>query len=478
MQLVHDLLQGSLLWRFLAAVCGWFGSQWQNSRVVQGFLHPSPLGENIARSSIFFRLWSKLRELFALLYQRLKLDRVFTGSVFLQTFFWCALAAVLAPLLSSTMPAAALVVIAFGSLALNLLRQGDRPLAYAPANKYILLFACIYLAAALLSVSPGDSLLPGLLTFCFVLFSLVVENCADTRRKLFTLSALLVLSAAAVSLLGVAQYVLGVGGDAAWVDSEMFNISTRVYATLQNPNVLAEYLVLIFPLGGALLLASKGWGGRLLWLICCGLMGLCLLMTSSRGGWVGLLLAGGIFLLLLKPQLIVLAPVALVALAAVMPASVMDRFTSIGNLQDSSTSYRVAIWMGSLAMLKDYWLSGVGPGTAAFNLVYPRYSYNAANAAHAHNLYLQLVADGGICALIVFLIVIAAFCRQLCAAMAKNKKWSTRLFLIGILSGVGGFLADSMTDHSFYNYRVMLMFWAVIGLGMAWARFAAEEVEP
>ena len=476
MQLVYDILQGSLLWRFLAAVCGWFGRQWQSSRVVQGFLRPTALGENIARSSIFFRLWSRLRELFTLLYQKLKLDRVFTGSVFLQNFFWCTLAAVLAPMLS-TMQAAALVVAAFCSLTLRLVREGSKPLAYAPANKYILLFAGVYLAAAVLSVNPQESLLPGLLTFCFVLFSLVVENGADSRRKLHTFTALLVLAATAVSLLGVAQYVFGVSGEASWVDSDMFSVSTRVYATLENPNVLGEYLVLIIPLGGALLLTAKSWVQRVLWLLCCGLMGLCLLMTLSRGSWVSLLLAGGIFFLLLKPQLIVLAPVVLVGLAAVMPASVMERFSSIGNLQDSSTSYRVAIWMGSVAMLKDYWLSGVGPGTGAFNLVYPRYSYNAANAEHAHNLYLQMAADGGICALLVFLVVILALCRQLCAAMAKNKKWETRLFLIGILSGMGGFLANGMTDHAFYNYRVMLLFWVVAGLGMAWARFAAEEVE-
>ena len=476
MQLVYDILQGSLLWRFLAAVCGWFGRQWQSSRVVQGFLRPTALGENIARSSIFFRLWSRLRELFTLLYQKLKLDRVFTGSVFLQNFFWCTLAAVLAPMLS-TMQAAALVVAAFCSLALRLVREGSKPLAYAPANKYILLFAGVYLAAAVLSVNPQESLLPGLLTFCFVLFSLVVENGADSRRKLHTFTALLVLAATAVSLLGVAQYVFGVSGEASWVDSDMFSVSTRVYATLENPNVLGEYLVLIFPLGGSLLLTAKSWGQRVLWLLCCGLMGLCLLMTLSRGSWVSLLLAGGIFFLLLKPQLIVLAPVVLVGLAAVMPASVMERFSSIGNLQDSSTSYRVAIWMGSVAMLKDYWLSGVGPGTGAFNLVYPRYSYNAANAEHAHSLYLQMAADGGICALLVFLVVILALCRQLCAAMAKNKKWETRLFLIGILSGMGGFLANGMTDHAFYNYRVMLLFWVVAGLGMAWARFAAEEAE-
>lgn len=95
--------------------------------------------------------------------------------------------------------------------------------------------------------------------------------------------------------------------------------------------------------------------------------------------------------MLLNPRVLVLAPVvlpvALVALYFVLPDTVISRFTSIGNLEDTSTSYRVSIWMGTIAMLKDYWLCGIGPGTGAFNLVYPAYSYNAANAQHAHNLF-------------------------------------------------------------------------------------------
>lgn len=46
--------------------------------------------------------------------------------------------------------------------------------------------------------------------------------------------------------------------------------------------------------------------------------------------------------------------------------------------------------MGTLAMLKDYWMCGIGPGDAAFNLVYPKYSYSGIVAPHAHNLFLQI----------------------------------------------------------------------------------------
>ena len=326
-------------------------------------------------------------------------------------------------------------------------------------------------------MTPRGSLQPGILFICFSLFALVVENVVATRRQAVVFTGVLVVSAGAVSLVGVMQYLLGVTGESSWVDSEMFSsITTRVYSTLQNPNMLAEYLVLVLPLGVALLLSVRGVSGRLWWLGCSALIGLCLILTLSRGGWVGALIAGAIFVVLINPRLLVLVPFALVALYFVMPDTVIQRFTSIGDLGDSSTSYRVSIWMGSLAMLKDYWLCGIGPGTEAFNMVYPIYGYAAANAQHSHNLLLQLVSDGGIWLLAVFLLMILAFTRQICVALSRSRDRRDRYFLAAVLAGIMGFLAQGMTDYSFYNYRVTLVFWAMLGLGAVWARVATEEV--
>lgn len=91
-------------------------------------------------------------------------------------------------------------------------------------------------------------------------------------------------------------------------------------------------------------------------------MCVCMILTFSRGAWLGLLFAGLVFVLLLNPRLLLLAPFVMVALYFVLPDTVISRFTSIGNLTDNSTSYRVYIWIGVLAMLKDYWLCGIGPG--------------------------------------------------------------------------------------------------------------------
>jgi len=472
MERVKQILDASLLWRGLMALCLWFGEQWRASGVVRWFLNPPRWDEGATRTSLLYRLWSLVWNALHRLYRALKLDKLFSGSVFLHTSFWCALPVILAPLLP-TMAVLGLTLVAYCSVALGLI-HGKRELTYSPINKYLLLFAGVYMAAAFLSVTPRGSLQPALLAVFFTLMPMAMENAFHTRRSLENLTGCIVLAGTAVGAVGVGQYVFGVTGAAAWVDSDMFSsITTRVYSTLQNPNVLAEYLLLVIPLAVALLLTGKNWKERIFWLGCCGVMGLCMILTFSRGGWLGLIIAAGIFALLLEPRLLMLAPFALVALYFVMPEAVVNRLLSVGDLTDTSTSYRVAIWMGSIAMLKDYWLCGVGPGTAAFNLVYPAYSYNAANAQHAHNLYLQLLIDGGVCLLLLFLVVMFVLYRRSCACLAREKG-ARRIHLIAILSGITGFLAQSMTDYSFYNYRVILAFWATVGLGACWLKGKKE----
>ena len=57
-------------------------------------------------------------------------------------------------------------------------------------------------------------------------------------------------------------------------------------------------------------------------------MCVCMILTFSRGAWLGLLFAGAVFAVLWHPQLILLAPFALVGLYFVLPETVISRFTS------------------------------------------------------------------------------------------------------------------------------------------------------
>ncbi len=470
MEQVKSVLSASLLWRWITALSGWFSVQWHGSAVIRWFLHPPAWSRGASENSVFFKLWTALRGGLSWLYEKLRLDRLFAGSVFTHPWFWCALPVALAPLLDLWRPSLLVLGLAFlgcASLLLSLLRDRERQLTFLPANRYVLLYAGVYLAGTFFSVTLEDSLEPGLLSVCFILFSVALASAVTGRRQLDAVLALLVLAGTAVSILGILQYIFRWGyQSAAWVDDDMFSsITFRVSSTLQNPNMLGEYLILAIPLGGAELLTAKTWGRRLFYFFCCGAMCLCMLLTFSRGAWLGLLFAGVAFAVLLDPRFLLLAPAALAVMFLVLPDTVVERFTSIGNLTDNSTSYRVYIWMGTLAMLKDYWLCGIGPGDAAFNRVYPAYSYSAVTAPHSHNLFLQIVSDAGIVALLVFLVLLFVWFRAMCTALSREKDWRGRVLQTAFTSGVFGFLVQAMTDYSFYNYRVMFFFWAYLALG-------------
>ena len=53
MERARDILNASLLWRWLTALCLWFGGQWRNSGVVRWFLHPRGWSRGASEASIF-----------------------------------------------------------------------------------------------------------------------------------------------------------------------------------------------------------------------------------------------------------------------------------------------------------------------------------------------------------------------------------------------------------------------------------------
>ncbi len=463
------ILKESLIYKFFAVIGRWFGRQWQASRIVKAFVKTGD-SEQIAGKSIFYPVGKWIRNILSKIYNGLHLSKIFTGSFLMNPFLWAAAAMALAPVVP-TIILIGLVLAAGITFIADTAADRERRLVSSAVNRYVIIYAALYVVATVFSVTLSGSLYVGLLTAVFVMCVFVVENAVKTKKQLRTLIIALVAVGVLVSLYGFYQYIFGTGVTDSWTDESMFeDISVRVYSTLQNPNVLSEYLLLIIPLNAACMFTAKNLKGRLASICAFGIMCMCMLMTFSRAGWLGLLVAAAVFLVMIDRRYIFLGifGIALIFLAA--PDMIISRFASIGDMADGSTSYRVSIWIGTLKMLKDYWICGIGPGTDAFNLIYPSYSYNAATAQHSHNLFLQITSDAGIGALIVFILIIIVILRTLCSAISKQKDRTGRIFQISAIASIAGFMVQSMAEYSFYNYRVMFLFWAYIGLSAVFAR--------
>lgn len=466
---MQKILKASVVYRCMAAIYAWFGQQWKDSRIISRFLRPK-WGENGKTTGILVKLVHVLRHLLCIIFERLHFNKLFDNSIFKQSWLWCTLPIVLAPIVP-TMVLLALALIGFLSVTIEFGCDREKHIMPSHVNGYTLLYAGVYLVAIAMSVTISGSLFGGILTVFFIVCSVVFQGMMKSRKQLDHLLISMVVAGVLVSLYGIYQYIFHKTGSAAWVDADMFSdITTRVYSTLENPNVLAEYLLLIIPFSVACFFTSHSKGKKFCFFVSTCIMVLCMVLTFSRGGWLGLLFAAAVFIVIWDRRFIVIGLLALIALYFILPETIIGRFTSIGNMGDSSTSYRVYIWMGTLAMLKDYWICGVGPGMIAYSKIYPAYSYNGITAPHAHNLFLQIMCDCGAAGLFVFVIILFQYFRTTCSAIASVKDKDTNMYLIAAVSSVAGFIVQSMTDHSFYNYRVMFLFWIVIAIGILCAR--------
>ncbi|MBR5809360.1 MAG: O-antigen ligase family protein [Clostridia bacterium] len=339
-------------------------------------------------------------------------------------------------------------------------------------------FLTILFVSSLFSFSPVKSLMVWAMYLVFAGFFFVIINTVRTKEQVYALIRVFVLAGAVVAIYGILQYIFGWNTSNAWIDEEMFEEATmRAYSTMENPNVLGEYLLLLIPLA-AIFIFKKGssvleritYGGIFI------IGSLCMIFTQSRGCWLGLILAAAIFVTFYNGKLWALIPILLLAVPFIMPETMVERMMSVGDLEDSSTSYRVFIWKGTFRMLRDLWIGGIGMGEGAFRTVYPVYSYIGIIAPHAHNTFLQLVVEGGIGTLAIFLGMMVTFLRKVAAVFKEATKNSIdAVSALAIGSSVCGFLLQSMFDYTFYNYRMMAMFFMILALGVTLKVCKGEE---
>ena len=334
----------------------------------------------------------------------------------------------------------------------------------------ILLFLAVLFISSVLSFAPKGSLTVWAMYLVFTAFYFVVINTVKTKKQLYGLLKIFVISGALVALYGVMQYVFGWTTSNAWIDETMFEDDImRVYSTLGNPNVLGEYLLLVLPVAAVFMLKDRvNTLSKWTYMAMFALLGLCLVLTQSRGCWIGFMLSVVLFVTFYEGRWWGFIPLVLIILPMIVPETVVERIASVGNMEDSSTSYRVYIWLATLGMMKYYWLGGIGMGEKAFAQVYPFFMYNAVVAPHSHNTFLQLLVEAGVAGLGTFLVMQIIFIKNMHSVYKMNNKKSLdSMTALALGSGVIGFLAQSMFDYTFYNYRVMAIFFMVMAIGIS-----------
>jgi putative inorganic carbon (HCO3(-)) transporter len=254
-----------------------------------------------------------------------------------------------------------------------------------------------------------------------------------------------------------------------------------------HSNVAGGALVLLLPLaGGAMAWAWKRWPWPAV-VVGCAATGLALvglLLTTSRGAWLGLALGA---LLAAYPAVRCTALETgrsgavkygllafLVLLAATIPCVTLSGRTAAAPFLEASTTSRTELWRWGLDLITDYPFTGSGLGsTMLVHATYVRILH-VGFISHMHNLLIQIAVEQGIPGLIAFtaLVVLAV----VSLARAYRAGAVTPLFA-GATAALAAMLIHGAVDAGVYASLAVPVSFLPIGfaLGLAPARQGADR---
>ena len=299
-----------------------------------------------------------------------------------------------------------------------------------PSPHGILLPLLSFMGAAWLSLWSAVDLGYGLPEFAkwieILLVLWIVAERATPRRLPWLVGGILLVG---LFQAGVGLYQFGLRGKGP----EHFLIAGtdfyRAYGTFEQPNPYAGYIGMTLALGLGVFLEQMQREDRRLSLVClsfCPLVPLAavLLASWSRGAWVGFAAAVGVMAFAwprrIRWGVLMVAALALGALilylAGLIPPAILTRLTDFAaglRLQDvrgvgiNDANYavieRLAHWQSALEMWRYHFWIGVGLG--CYEPAYPRFALINWPIAlgHAHNIYLNLLAETGLLGLLAYL---------------------------------------------------------------------------
>ena len=340
------------------------------------------------------------------------------------------------------------LLLILGSAWLLKIYCGRRDFGLELVDLFVLLFALLLLLGGV--IGYGDVRVGATLSF-FTLSYFPVKGLLSSRLWRRRACAALCAGGSVCAAFGILQYFFG-ELDLAWVDGvRFFDIGGRVCSFFDNPNILAIYLLFVFPMAlCAAMDRGRSVPRRCFFFIGALCMLLCIVFTWSRGAWLGALLSLVLLFLFHSPTttkaLLLGSPFAFCALPF-LPQNVIRRFLSIGDLTESSIRYRLYTWQGVLDMIGAHPF-GIGVGEAAFKSVYPHYAKSGIETVmHAHQLLLQITLELGWVGCAVFLLIVVS---ALLCGFGRRRSMGAPYALCGVLV-MGCF------DHIWYAPAMLVM---------------------
>jgi putative inorganic carbon (HCO3(-)) transporter len=354
------------------------------------------------------------------------------------------------------------------------------------------IFLWLGIASLASAVSWRQGVLEWLKWAEFAVLYLVAAQVLRRRQVVWVLIAFFGVAVYEVAL-GALQFTRNAGPEAFEVSGQF----TRAYGTLQQPNPYAGYLGYLMPVALSLAIGALAswWTSRKTTSLLLGLLTLVVALillagigvSWSRGAWLGAATAILVVIafrsrravLILGSIGLALCIIGLLLGPARLPATISERITDLSGYvigpdpaateitdQNFSVLERLAHWQAGIRMFNGAPWLGIGIGN--YGVVYPGFAlphwYDP--LGHAHNLYINFLAETGILGTVAFLAFWASVA-TLAYRTAQNPDPFVRSLALGLLGTVAYLTLHNLFDNLFVQHlqlQLALLLGAVVAL--------------
>ena len=218
--------------------------------------------------------------------------------------------------------------------------------------------------------------------------------------------------------------------------------------------------------GLVLFLKEKKW--RYLFLAFALINAVCLLLTSTRGSWLGFF-AGLLFMIYFSnKKLFLVLPVLLVGFYFLGPSAFSDRVKNMFDPTWRTNAKRIFWWSVGIEIFKDNPVFGIGdvstsnkfkeyapPGTTEF-------------AGHMHNNFIHIAVTLGMVGLAAFIYMITSIFVALFKNLTKIKiRGPSGAAVVIAISSFIAFNVNGLFEWNFGDAEIIMLAWFFIGMSLA-----------
>lgn len=295
---------------------------------------------------------------------------------------------------------------------------------------------------------------------------LVIRSGITERWHNFAIIKYLLITSIFVSSFGIFQYYFVSYMHPDWLDHNLYkSIPKRAFSTLYNPNVLGSYLIIIVSLAAAgFPISAKKSFNKILTVLTLVTATLCMVLTFSRGSWLGLAASVLVILLFGRKKRYILSMLAVAALLAVPQYQyILSRINLDIMTSDSSNVYRWYLWKFAVKTFLENPFFGGGIGSFGF-FVPSHFQAPGYLVSHAHNIYLQLLAETGIFGFVAFLGYIL-WSIYIAYKINKHSQFAqTRRLTLGVMASTVGLLVHGLVDATLWLPQLAVFVWILMAV--------------